>query len=174
MGIPLCISFPSLVVSKEVWVRDNWGNHEEGEGWNPLFSRSFNDWEMEEAKRLLRRLGQYVVHDDSKDNVCWELTRDGVFLVRSMYLVLQWGPTVLFPWHIIWKSSVQSKISFSLGSGLGKDFDARSTLEEGYGSSLANRCNLCMEGEEYVAHLLLHYAKTRILWVLLFSLFDIR
>ena len=70
---PLCTSIPSLfalAVTKEAWVRDYWSNPEEGEGWNPLFTRSFNDREMEEAERLLRRLGQHVVYDDSEDKVC--------------------------------------------------------------------------------------------------------
>ena len=29
----------------------------DGEGWNPLFTRHFNEWEVEEAQRLLSHLG---------------------------------------------------------------------------------------------------------------------
>ena len=54
---PLCVSFPSLFalsVDKEAWVADIWDPlAEEGwGGWNPCFSRAFNDWEVEEAKRF--------------------------------------------------------------------------------------------------------------------------
>ncbi|RVW28234.1 hypothetical protein CK203_083667 [Vitis vinifera] len=45
---PLCVSFPSLfalTVDKEVWVTDIWDPLIEG-GWNPCFSRAFNDWEV--------------------------------------------------------------------------------------------------------------------------------
>ena len=41
---PLCFSFPSLfalATSIEAWVRDCWSDYEEGEGWIPLFTRSF-------------------------------------------------------------------------------------------------------------------------------------
>ena len=58
---PLCVSFPSLfalAVDKEVWVVDIWDPLAEGDwgGWNPCFSRSFNDWEVEEAESFLRHL----------------------------------------------------------------------------------------------------------------------
>ena len=41
------------------------------------------------------------------------------------------------------------------------------------GHSLANRCFLCFSEVETVDHLLLHCAKTRVLWNLLFSLFGV-
>ena len=41
------------------------------------------------------------------------------------------------------------------------------------GHSLANRCFLCLSEVETVDHLLLHCAKTRVLWNLLFFLFDV-
>ena len=47
---PLCVSFPSLfaiVVSKDAWVADLWNSTVDGGEWIPRFSRSFNDWEVE-------------------------------------------------------------------------------------------------------------------------------
>ena len=41
------------------------------------------------------------------------------------------------------------------------------------GHSLTNRCFLCLSEVETVDHLLLHCAKTRVLWNLLFSLFGV-
>ena len=39
---PFCHFF-ALVVDKEVWVVDIWDSLAKGGGWNPCFSRSFND-----------------------------------------------------------------------------------------------------------------------------------
>ena len=41
------------------------------------------------------------------------------------------------------------------------------------GWALENRCFLCHEKEEAINHLLLHCAKTRVLWDLLFTLFGV-
>ena len=41
------------------------------------------------------------------------------------------------------------------------------------GWSLVNRYALCKEDVEFIDHILLHCAKARILWLLVFSLFDI-
>ena len=41
------------------------------------------------------------------------------------------------------------------------------------GLSLASCCPLCLESGELVDHLLLHCSKTRVLWDLLFSLFEV-
>ena len=53
---PLRVAFPtlfSIATPKEAWVEEVWdGSLEEG-CWAPRFSRAFNDWELEEAKRLL-------------------------------------------------------------------------------------------------------------------------
>ncbi|RVX04487.1 hypothetical protein CK203_018465 [Vitis vinifera] len=49
-------AFPNLfklVVNKDQWVCDAWEEEGEVGSWNPLFSRHFNDWEMEEVEGLL-------------------------------------------------------------------------------------------------------------------------
>ena len=41
---PLLVSFPSLfALAKEAWVRDYWNDVSSEGGWNPIFTRSFND-----------------------------------------------------------------------------------------------------------------------------------
>ena len=39
--------------------------------------------------------------------------------------------------------------------------------------SLVNRCFYCKEEEESIDHILLHYARAKIIWNLVFSLFRI-
>ena len=38
---------------------------------------------------------------------------------------------------------------------------------------LANKCIICKSKEESIDHILLHWAKVRVFWHLLFSLFDV-
>ena len=81
---PLQVSFPSLfalVASKEAWVKEYCSSATSGGGWNLVFTRPFNDWEVEEAERLLCRLGNYTQEEEVADEVRWKLTNDGVFTV---------------------------------------------------------------------------------------------
>ena len=53
-------------------------------GWNPCFSRSFNDWEVEEVESFLGRLHGKKVCGDVEDMVFWTETKSGKFLVKSL------------------------------------------------------------------------------------------
>ena len=56
---PLCLSFPSLFaisLAKDVWVLDVWNPYGVGDGWTPLFSRAFNDWESEMVERFMLKI----------------------------------------------------------------------------------------------------------------------
>ena len=70
--MPMCDSFPSLCViveSKDAWVKDYWSGPTDGEEWNPLFTRLFNDWEVEEVQRLLFQLGSKAVIEGKEDRL---------------------------------------------------------------------------------------------------------
>ncbi|RVX07825.1 Retrovirus-related Pol polyprotein from type-1 retrotransposable element R2 [Vitis vinifera] len=114
---PLCVSFPSLFalsVDKEEWVADIWDSLAEGGwgGWNPCFSRAFNDWEVEEAERFLEWLHGKRVLGDVDDMVSWIETKSGKFSVKSLNFALEAGCPSLFPSSCIWNVCVQPKISF--------------------------------------------------------------
>ncbi|RVW20629.1 4-hydroxy-tetrahydrodipicolinate reductase 2, chloroplastic [Vitis vinifera] len=114
---PLCVSFPSLFalsIDKGAWVADIWDPLAEGGwgGWNPYFSRVFNDWEVEEVERLLERLHEKRVYGDVDDMVLWTEAKSGKFSVKSLYLALEAGCPSLFPSSCIWNVWVQPKISF--------------------------------------------------------------
>ena len=170
---PLQVSFPSLfalVESKEAWVRDYWNDVSSEGGWNPSFTRSFNDWEVDEAESLLCRLGRYTLDKEGVDRVRWKLSNTGVFAVKSMYKALQLSTFEPFPWQMIWRSCVQPKISFFTWEAAWGRILTLDKLQR-RGVSLANRCFPCQQREESVDHLLFHCSKTRVLWELLFSLF---
>ena len=171
---PLKVSFPSLFVlapSKEAWVREYWSSATSGGGWNPIFSRPFNDWEVEEAERLLCGLGRYTLEEEVADEVRWKLTKAGVFTVKSMYKALQMSAIQPFPWQMVW-TCIQPKISFFTWEVAWGRILTLDKLQR-RGIYLVNRCFLCQEAEELVDHLLLHCSKTRVLWELLFPLFGV-
>ena len=70
----------------------------EGGVWTPIFTRPFNDWEMDEAERLVCGLGRYSLEEETVDKVKWRLTNTGVFTVKSIYNVLQSCIVEAFPW----------------------------------------------------------------------------
>lgn len=46
-----------------------------------LFTKHFNDWELEDVERLLSWLG---LGDEVEDNASWMVTKDGIFLIKLM------------------------------------------------------------------------------------------
>ena len=65
--------------------------------WNPLFSRHFNDWEMEEVKGLLRKLHHLVLNIDVEDVLSWKNSENGSFFVRFLYRFLTKASSDPFP-----------------------------------------------------------------------------
>ncbi|RVW45235.1 LINE-1 retrotransposable element ORF2 protein [Vitis vinifera] len=161
---PLSEAFPSLfalATSKEAWVNEVWTVEGDRRGsWTPTFNRSFNDWEMEEVGRLLCYLEGKMVRVDEEDRVSWVKSKDGVFLVKSLYKALQPASSALFPSKIIWRSCAQPKISFFVWeASWGRVLTLDRLQKRGW--VLANRCFLCQKCGESINHLLLHCEKTR-------------
>ena len=138
----------------------------------PVFSRSFNDWEMEDVESFLGRIGKKRVIEGVEDTVRWAGAKNGMFSVKSMYSVLQQRSVISFPWKCIWKNCVQPKVSFFAWEASWVKIITFDQLKR-RGFSLANRCPLCQRSEETVDHLLHHYTMTRVLWDLFFSLFGV-
>ncbi|RVW91841.1 hypothetical protein CK203_030130 [Vitis vinifera] len=69
-----------------------------------LFSRHFNDWEMEEVEGLLWKLHSLVLHRDVEDVLSWKNRKNDSFSVRSLYCSLTKASSDPFPWSIIWRS----------------------------------------------------------------------
>ena len=69
---PLCESFPSLFsmsMSKNAWVSEVWNPVGDGDGWTPLFTRAFNDWEINLVERLLQKIHAFRVQREEEDRV---------------------------------------------------------------------------------------------------------
>ena len=78
----------------------------------PLFSRAFNDWELELVERFLQKIKAFRVHRDVEDKVIWTISRYGTFSVKSLYSILDTRNPLLFPSGSIWRSSVPLKVAF--------------------------------------------------------------
>ncbi|RVW82307.1 putative ribonuclease H protein [Vitis vinifera] len=173
---PLCVSFPSLfalAVSKDAWVKDVWRCNEGGGSWSPLFSRPFNDWELEEVCSFFVALNRKQIQQGVDDRVIWRETKCGMFSVKSLYKSLVSGHPISFPSSAIWKVTVQPKVSFfGWVATWGKALTLDQLQRRGW--ALANRCYLCQKHEESIDHILLHCEKVRTLWVLLYSMFGVQ
>ena len=120
----------------------------------------------------MERLHGKRVIEDVEDMVSWTETKSGKFSVKSLYVALEAGCSSLFPSSYIWNVNVQPKISFfaweaTWGKALTLD------MVQKKGRALANRCFMCLEKEETINHLLLHWSRTKVLWDLLFTLFGV-
>ena len=94
-------------MAAELWDR----NSGEG-GWNPIFLRSFNDWEMEEADRFLQVLHRQKIRPFIEDKILFKGFRNDAFSVKIMYRVLDCSLQVAFPSHSIWSPVIPPRIGF--------------------------------------------------------------
>ena len=166
--------FPNLfrlTAQKNARVADLWDWDSGVGGWNPIFLRSFNDWEMEEVDRLLQVLYSKQIRPLMEDKILFKDSKNDAFSVKSMYKVLDCSLQVDFPFRSIWNPVVPPIMGFfaweaSWGKVLTLDQLKRR------GRALANRCFLCEEDEENINHLLLHCKKARMLWDLFLSIVE--
>ena len=172
----LCVSFPSLfalAVFKDAWVKDVWCSNEGGGSWSLLFSKLFNDWEMDEVCRFFSGLNGKSVQQTVEDKVIWRETKYEKFSVKSLYKLLVSSFPASFPSSSIWNVYVQPRVSFfGWEATWGKALTLDQLQKRGW--PLANRCYLCQRHEESIDHILLHCAKARTLWALLCSLFGVQ
>ena len=81
-------------------------------GWNPHFSRSFNDWELDQVCNFVENIQDLKVHPEKEDRIVWNLSREGCFSVKSLYGDLEGLGMGPFPRKLIWNPDLPSKVSF--------------------------------------------------------------
>ncbi|RVW89280.1 hypothetical protein CK203_032620 [Vitis vinifera] len=135
-----------------------WG--EEG-GWNPRFSRPFNDWEVIWWSGSFRQFKGRGYLWTQRIGCFGKRLRNGKFFVKSLYGALETRNSVPFPWSIIWSPCVPSKVGFFAWEALwGKVLTLDQLKRKGW--TLANRCFLCLVEEESIDHILIHCYKSKI------------
>ena len=71
----------SVCDNPEASIAETWTN----EGWNIIFRRLLNDWEIESVASLLQRLNDFSGLNTSSDTIRWRHDRDGKFSVGRLY-----------------------------------------------------------------------------------------
>lgn len=76
------------------------------QGWNLIFRRALNDWEIGEFANLLEVLNSFPGLLLRPDRSRWKLHNKGLFTVKSCYWKLNTNHTLLdkWPWKLIWKT----------------------------------------------------------------------
>ena len=169
----LSLSFPSLyalVTSKEAWVVEVWDASGEEGGWNPRFSRPFNEWQMEMVERFLFSLQGKRAVTNLGDRIQWKEAKDGNISVNSFYSAMEGSSTIPFLKSIICSTFIPTKIGFfAWEASCNKALTLDQLKKRGW--YFLNKCYLFCVAEESIDHLLIHGTKARVVWELLFNLF---
>ncbi|WMV33427.1 hypothetical protein MTR67_026812 [Solanum verrucosum] len=78
------------------------------QGWNLIFRRFLNDWEVERMTQFYNTLEQAKNLTCEEDKLTWKLEKDGKFKVKSAYKLLDISTETkeLWPWKMIWKGKI--------------------------------------------------------------------
>jgi hypothetical protein len=129
---------------------------------NISFRRSLMDNNLRQWLHLVARVSN-VVLVDGKDYFRWQLTKNGLFTVRSMYQdVLDTHPP--FQHRKIWKSWNQN---LSLVSSEGCRFNKTQPCEEKKNWKGSQKC-VCCNLNETIQHLFLDCPFAKMIWRLIF------
>jgi hypothetical protein len=106
------------------------------------------------------------------DSIFWNLSRHASFEVSSFYSALSQPATSQFPWRLVWKAKVPSRVAFFIWTAsLGKILTTDNLRKRRV--IILDWCCLYKADGESVNHLLLHYPVARDLWNLVCCLFGV-
>ena len=100
------------IFKKDAWVSDVWNPDGVGDGWTPLFSSAFNDWEIETVERFMLKIQAFRVQREAEDKVVWTTSKSGAFSVKLLYSILEPRGSSLFLCGSIWRANVPPKEAF--------------------------------------------------------------
>ena len=88
--VALCMAYPtlfSLVVRKDVLIREVWDILNEGE-WTPCFSRPFNVWEVIEVENFLHTIQPWRVVSNREDRMVLKGNNSSIYSMKLLYEAL--------------------------------------------------------------------------------------
>ncbi|KAG5615342.1 hypothetical protein H5410_015166 [Solanum commersonii] len=92
----------TLSTQRNVSISQAWSQ----QGWDLVFRRALNDWEIGEIASLLGVLNSHPALSMRPDKPRWKLHNKGVFAVKSCYWNLNTRQSMvdIWPWKLIWKT----------------------------------------------------------------------
>ncbi|KAJ9692984.1 hypothetical protein PVL29_011901 [Vitis rotundifolia] len=171
----LSLMFPQLFalsVQRNATVKDVWDSSLGQGGWNLIFSRDFNDWELDLIGDLLILLRGFRTSSE-EDSVFWKEGNHGTFRVKDAFRLLDAPNVTAFPVKCIWVDKVPTKVAFfAWEASWGKILTLDRLQKRGW--QLANCCFLCGCIEENVNHILVHCTVVRTLWDIVLALVGVQ
>ncbi|WMV51891.1 hypothetical protein MTR67_045276 [Solanum verrucosum] len=141
------------------------------QGWNLVFRRLLNDWEIEGVIELLNMIEGFPGTNLETDSLLWRQHPDGRFSVNRLY---KWDLSVTGgrktgSWSAVWKSVAPAKVKCFVWLVARRACLMHEALQK-RGINIASRCLLCKEALETNKHLFLHCKVTTQVWTLFFNL----
>ena len=85
---PLCNLFPTLnaiTASKGKMIGEVWESSRGEGGWNLRFFRLFNDWELDEAQRLISSISGSSVRQSEDHKISWDVDKKCQYTIKANY-----------------------------------------------------------------------------------------
>jgi len=127
------------------------------QGWDLVFRRALNDWEIGEVANLLGVLNSHPALSMRPDKPRWKLHNKGVFTVKSCYWNLNTRQSMvdIWPWKLIWKTKCPPKVACFCWLVCRKACLTHEALQK-RGWQFCSRCVMCEQETEVNDHLFLH------------------
>ncbi|WMV31366.1 hypothetical protein MTR67_024751 [Solanum verrucosum] len=135
------------------------------QGWDLIFRRALNDWEVDRVAGLLHTLNAFPGVTESPDTPIWKMRKKGIFSVKSCYWSLNSNQAMEmeWPWKLIWKIKVPHKVSGFIWLAIREACLTHEVLQR-RGIQICSRCFMCGEEAQVNSHLFLHYRTAANLW----------
>ncbi|KAH0709195.1 hypothetical protein KY284_010622 [Solanum tuberosum] len=135
------------------------------QGWDLIFRRALNDWEVDRVAGLLHTLNAFPGVTESPDTPIWKMHKKGIVSVKSCYWSLNSNQAMEmeWPWKLIWKIKVPHKVSGFIWLAIREACLTHEVLQR-RGIQICSRCFMCGEEAEVNSHLFLHCRTAANLW----------
>jgi len=144
------------------------------QGWNFLFRRALNDWEIKRIAALFQILNTFPGTSNEPDKPIWKLQWKGVFTVKSCYWSSNAGQrrNRIWPWRLVWKIKIPLKVSCFAWLVCRRACLTHEVLQKKR-RQICSRCFMCDQDAEVNGHLFLHCKVATNLWNMFFCILGV-